>query len=130
MNLKILFLFIFLISCSNPNSCGDLIYKNGVTYIGDNLYTGRCSIFYEDGTLSGIQSYTDGLDHGTWKYYYPNGVLETRGKFKLGKRVGTWKYYHSNKKIKQISFYNKLGEKDGVWKYYNEDGVLIGKIEN
>ena len=125
-----LLLFVFVISCSQPNPCANLEYRNGLTYLDDNLYTGRCSILYEDGSLSGIQSYVDGLDHGKWKYYYTNGVLETKGQFDKGTRVGKWKYYHPNKNIKQISYYNKLGEQVGIWKYYDEKGNLTEQRKN
>ena len=125
-----LLLLVFVISCSQPNTCPELEYKNGLTYLNDRLYTGRCSILYDNGNLSGVQSYVDGLDHGKWKYYYQDGTLETKGKFDKGKRIGKWKYYHPNKKIKQISNYNRLGEKEGIWKYYDEKGTLIEDREN
>ena len=122
--------YIYLITLSffscttpTPKKCPDIVYKNNLTLLNDEVYSGRCAVYQND-TLSSIQQYVNGRDHGKWKFFFSSGDIETLGKFKNGKRVGKWRYYYSNGKKKQISKY-KNGEKSGNWLFYDENGKLV-----
>ena len=129
MKHKIIILLILLSSCSSPDECPALNYNslNNLTTLSDDglPYTGRCTIYDEDGYKKSIQQYLNGVDYGNWIFYYSNGNIETKGKFKNGAKVGKWKYYYESGNIKQISRYSMLGERDGKWIEYDEDGEVI-----
>ena len=128
MKHRIIIIFLLLSSCSTPDNCPELKYNslNKLTTLSDGLsYTGRCTVYDEDGLKKSIQQYLNGVDYGTWIFYHSNGKIETRGKFKNGVRVGKWKYYYESGKIKQISSYSKLGERKGKWIEYDEDGKIV-----
>ncbi len=128
MKRRILILILLLISCSTPDECPEINYNslNKLTTLSDGLpYTGRCTIYDEDGYKKGIQQYLNGIDYGTWIFYFSNGNIETKGKFNNGKRVGKWKYYYESGNIKQISRYSKNGERIGKWIEYDEEGEIL-----
>jgi len=121
---------IIVLSCSNPDSCPELVFDpaNKVTFNDNNPYTGRCST-YENDKIRSIQQYINGVDYGNWVFYFPNGNIETKGRFnKKGKRVKTWKYFYEDGTIKQVSKYDNEGRRHKVWKKYNEKGDLVEEI--
>jgi len=128
MKQRIIILLLLFSSCSTPDACPEINYNslNKLTTLSDGLpYTGRCSVYDEDGNIKGIQQYLSGVDYGTWIFYHSNGEVETKGKFNNGNRVGKWKYYYESGKIKQISRYSKNGDRVGKWIEYDEDGNVI-----
>ena len=131
MKKYIILLILLLSSCSDPNTCPDVIYNSDdriTTTIDGKLYTGRC-ITYESEIKRSVQQYINGKDYGKWVFYFPNGTVETKGKFnKLGKRTGKWKYYYENGQLKQLSRYSSKGARIGKWKKYSEQGELIEVI--
>ena len=117
---------VFLVfSCSAvEKDCLELSYVNGLTYRGDELFSGQCVTRFPNDSIRSIQNYLNGKDNGEWIFYFENGNIETTGKFVEGKRVGYWNYYYPNGVIKQKSFYN-YGIKDSIWEYYNDKGKLV-----
>ena len=130
MKYRIIILLILLSSCSTPDECPEFNYNslNKLTTLSDDglPFTGRCTVYDEDGHKISVQQYLNGVDYGTWIFYYLNGKVQTKGKFKNGVRVGKWRYYYESGNIKQISRYSKNGERAGKWTLYDEDGEIIG----
>lgn len=127
MKYRILIIFAFLSSCSDPDLCPELNYNslNKITTSNETPYTGRCLLLDEDGNKRSIQQYLNGVDYGKWIFYFQNGNIETKGKFNNGVRVGKWKYYHESGMIKQLSRYNRKGERVGKWIEYDDQGNEI-----
>ena len=119
---------MLLFSCTKNVNCGDITYKNGVSYFKGKEYTGDCVSNYLDNSPKSKQSYINGKDHGFWTFYYSNGNKRTEAYFDSGKRIGQWKYYASNRKIWKINSYDSLGQPTGKWETYDTlDGKLISK---
>ena len=128
---KTLLLFsTFLISCT-PSACPDNLSfdsLNTVTYVNDELYTGRCAT-YDNGKLRSIQQYLNGKDYGKWKFYFSSGKIETTGRFNSqGKRIGKWRYFYSNGNKKQISSFSNNGEVKGRWVTYDSIGNITSDV--
>lgn len=127
----IIFFLLFSFSCRHtPINCSNIIYKNGVSYLNNEPFSGECFSYYQTGIIRSNQKYKNGLDDGEWNFFHPNAKLETQSFFKNGKRIGDWRYYFYNGNIKQESFYTNTGAKTGVWLIYNEKGDTIKKINH
>lgn len=125
-NFYLIFNFI-IFSCEKRINCNyDLIYKDGLTYLNNDLFTGDCESYYESGIIMNKQTYINGMDNGEWKYYFQNGKLETSAEFTNNKKSGQWRYYYDNGSLRQISYY-KDGLKDSIWTRFNPDSTIIWK---
>ena len=124
----LIFLLLFFIYTSCSVDCKYLNYLGGITYINGIKYSGDCSSYYPDRTLSSKRSYEEGLDNGKWEFFHPNGNLETEGNYNKGVRIGKWTYFFENGSIKQISFY-KNGLKDSIWTKYLLSGDPLWEKE-
>ena len=123
-------ILLVVLGCSEPQPCPSELKFNpegNITMLEDELYTGRCMVFNEDGNKASIQQYLNGVDYGNWIFYFNNGNTKTKGKFKNGKKVGVWKYYYENGNLKLNSKYSESGKKIGVWKVYDSLGSLTGE---
>jgi len=116
-----IFLFFF-ICCSQKTACGKLNYIDGITYLYNKKYSGKCESYFMGGKLRSIQEYKNGIDHNLWEFYYENGNVQTTGKFVMGKRVGNWKYFYENGTIWKINKYDSIGNRVGVWYEFDESG--------
>lgn len=121
---------LIFISCSRNVDCElDLVYKDGLTYFNNKLYSGNCNSFYLNGNKMNQQSYLKGMDNGVWNLYYENGKLETKGSYLNNKKHGEWQYFFNDGiTIKQVSYY-KNGLKDSIWVKYTIDGGTVWKRE-
>ena len=110
MKKKLLLFSTFLISCT-PSACPDNLSfdsLNTVTYVNDELFTGRCAT-YDNGKLRSIQQYLNGKDYGKWKFYFSSGNIQTVGRFNSqGKRIGKWKYFYSNGNKNRSQVFQKM----------------------
>lgn len=128
IKLLFLFIFLFLLSCSDPVFCSSLDYENGLTYNKGKLYTGKCETYFNDFKIRSKQQYSNGKDHGKWIFYFNNGNIQTKGEFNMGSRIGEWNYFFESGKIWKRNFYSENGNKIGNWYTYNESGKIIDSI--
>lgn len=93
----------------------------------NNLQYGKCTDFYEDGTIKGIAEWHKGMLDGDAIFYYKNGKTEAEGKFNKDSKVGLWKFYDEKGIIKTEENYiyrNKKSFKEGTFKYYYPSGKM------
>ncbi len=136
--------------------CGDkkvsLEKHEGLVYIkgSDTPYTGKHSIFYENGHKQMEGNYKDGkLDSAlewyengqkksemSWKAgkldglqlkWHKNGQKEREGNFKDGKADGQGVEWHSNGQ-KESEFLFKNGKEDGLQLKWHENGQKKGEV--
>jgi antitoxin component YwqK of YwqJK toxin-antitoxin module len=119
----IVLILTFLVSSCSTQDCSGLLYKENLTYLNKNLYSGKCKSFYESGKIKSSQEYFNGKDNGKWTFYYENGQIETLGLYANGIREGSWEYFYESGTIKQESYYED-GKAMGTWKKYYENGQM------
>jgi antitoxin component YwqK of YwqJK toxin-antitoxin module len=124
---SLLIFLLFITACKNE-TCKDVVYKNGLSYKNNLLYTGTCVTHHTNGNISSIQSYLNGFDHGKWEFFFPNKIKRTEGEFFKGKKHGKWIYYYENQKVWKENFYT-YGKKTGIWNVYNMDGKLTSTVK-
>ncbi|WP_338376685.1 toxin-antitoxin system YwqK family antitoxin [uncultured Flavobacterium sp.] len=96
-------------------------------YQVNNLQYGKCTDFYDNGTIKTIAEWSKGLLDGDAIFYYENGKIEAEGKFNKNSKVGLWKYYDHNGVIKTeetFTYKNKKSVKEGTFKYYYPSGKV------
>ena len=120
---RILLIFTVFLSCSKTD-CKDLVFKDGITTLKGDLYSGDCSEYYSNGQIKSIQKYLDGKDHGEWVFYYPAEIIRTRGEFNKGVRVGKWEYFYNNGNPWKIHYYDSIGKRTGKWITYSLDKTI------
>lgn len=93
----------------------------------NNLQYGKCSEFYENGTIKTIAEWNKGLLDGDAIFYFEKGNIEAEGKFKKDSKIGLWKYYDENGSLKieeSFIYKNKKSVKEGIFKYYYPSGKI------
>lgn len=54
-------------------------------------FDGKCTRYFEDGTISAIAHYKGGVKDGLWRVWHPNGNIAYELHYNKGERIGTWK---------------------------------------
>jgi len=106
-------------------NCKNIIYKNGLATLDNELYSGSCYVYNSDMIVS-LLSFKKGVPEGVHKGYYPNGSLEYEGYRRKGEISGEFKRYHTNGEI-QAKGKLKKGIYIGKWEFYNIEGEVIEK---
>jgi len=107
----------------------------------DTPYTGKCNMYYDDGSKLSEGYYKNGKEDGMWvswntdghkcsesnhkdgenhgleKHWYNNGVTSTKGQYHKGKRVGIWYAWHTNGNKSHEGEY-KNNQRHGLWTYW------------
>ncbi|MCF8426078.1 MAG: tetratricopeptide repeat protein [Bacteroidia bacterium] len=102
-------------------------FRNGFlresgTYLNGKL-DGTITEYYPDGTVSGVEIYTNDLRNGAGKQYYSNGALNYEYTFTLDKLNGSLKEYFDHGVLKEESNY-KDGKLEGKMLSYYENKKL------
>ncbi len=145
----ILFVILFLVSCSEEREVTQLLNRNGLMFQSnqDKPFTGtftEYSVFgqekkraekdYKNGKLDGLSIlwnrngqkaseayYKEGKQQGRETVWYKNGQKAAEGSYQQGKRNGLWtEWYTNGLKWKEGSY--KIGKKDGLWTEWDESG--------
>ncbi len=114
----------------------------------DGKLNGHRFLFFEDGKVMIMETYTNDKEDGVYLSYFKNGKKEQEGQYVDGKLSGVWHYYYENGQVKEIvtyadghefgpyfSFYPNGNRKatgyyldedteDSVWHQYYETGEL------
>ena len=124
--------------------------KDGMYYMGDQLYTGTYLTYYDNGNLKMESNYVEGQKHGDCKIYFSDGTLNEFRHYRNNEMDGTWITFNNlGVKVAEAAYVNgkkdgkwfiwddegnlkyelcyKDGEKTGTWKSYNEMGVVINE---
>ncbi len=87
---------------------------------------GDCKLYFEDGTLNEVRSYSNNEMTGTWLTFNKLGVKLAEASYSNGKKDGKWFVWGDNGNLKYELCYDN-GEKTGIWKSYDENGVVINE---
>lgn len=89
---------------------------------------GQLKIYYEDGTLKKIGTYSNGIENGLFKEYDEYGDIEYEYNMSNGELSGSFKTYYTNEKISKSGF-NLKGKEHGNIIEYDEYGVKVAEYE-
>jgi antitoxin component YwqK of YwqJK toxin-antitoxin module len=85
---------------------------------------GRCSSYYEDGSLKWKGSYKKGKTFGKWEFWDNGGNKYCEAYFDNDVYNGTYKSWYANGQLKESGQYSK-NLKTGIWTAYDEAGNVI-----
>ena len=89
----------------------------------ENLYTGTSFDYYPDSVVHTAIELKDGQLDGITKIYFDNGQLEEIRSYSMGKMNGKWeKWNRQNVKVGEANYKDHL--KDGKWFIWDDNGVL------
>ena len=121
-NLFLLFVLVFIVSCSQEVAYDSLVIRNGITYEVNSQtpYDGKTVKFFENGQVESKETYIDGKKDGPQESYYKNGQLRTKENFEDGQLEGLREYFfedgqldlifsssHRVDRVLECKFYNK-----------------------
>lgn len=136
----------------------DIQTIDGITYQLDSEtpYTGKYTMYYDNGCKPSEGYYKNGVEHGPWVmwdedgqkicesnhkngmrhgdeiHWYSDNVFSTKGQHLNDKRTGVWCSWHTNGHISSKGEY-KNGERQGLWTYWYSqktfDHVFSSRIE-
>ena len=137
---------------NKENQSQSVIFVNG-EYLQNGLaYTGKYTIYFDngkikeefnikDGKLNGgylknhengtkmdVGSYENNLKFGLWSRYITNGKLIAQASYANDKKDGNW-YVYNEEGNKVFEMIYKDGEKTGIWKQWDENGKLVKSID-
>ncbi|MBL7003535.1 MAG: toxin-antitoxin system YwqK family antitoxin [Gammaproteobacteria bacterium] len=121
----------------------DIQTINGIAYQLDSdiPYTGKLTMYYDDGAKFSESYYKNGKEDGLWvtwdmdghkcsesnnkdgkshgieTHWYNNDVISTKGQHHKDKRIGIWRSWHTNGNISHKGEY-KNDKKHGLWTYW------------
>jgi hypothetical protein len=105
-------------------------YENGsvkmITEIKKGFKDGQTKIWFEDGQLNEIRSYKQNKMHGKWVMYNNHNIKISVARYKNGLKHGKWTIWNDYGNLLYELEYNN-GEKTGTWKNYNEKGELVSE---
>jgi len=106
--------------------CEKLTGPVGGWKMNNQLYTGKCVTYYENGNKESEADFLDGKIHGHMISYYPNGNIEEDSEWINGEAAGvTLNYLESGKLSTKTTSVNSIdGNHSGYIKYYFESGQL------
>lgn len=110
---------------------GKKVYKQGTSL----PFTGKCTSYFEDGSIEREANFVDGKEDGFIIEYYKNklntpktalkdlqpNMMKLRMSYKLGVEDGQWQFWYENGKLAWEMNYVD-GKKHGEQKYYYENG--------
>jgi len=107
-NLILSLLVLSFISCTNENSCEEIMET------------------YEDGTVKLIHKYSDCSQKTNYEriHHFPNGQMSSIGNFKNTFKEVEFKTWYPNGQLSAI-WENKKGKSQGKFVCYREDGTLL-----
>ncbi|PJE28325.1 MORN repeat variant [Pseudooceanicola marinus] len=79
--------------------------------------------YYDDGTLAGEITRSEGKLDGPWRSYYPSGQLREEAFYKAGRIDGVERKFHENGQLAAEVHWTD-GERDGAFRDYDRDGNL------
>ena len=98
-----------------------MYYDNGLKFFEINYVNGKDhgqSISWnEDGQINYKGYSQDGLNHGPSTYWYDNNIICTKGQHYKGKKTGVWCSWHANGHISSKGEY-KNNKRHGLWTYW------------
>ena len=83
-------------------------------------------IYFDDGRINELRSYSKGLMHGKWETYNDKGQKLAEAWYRRDKKDGIWRIWDDNGTLRYEMPYSN-GNKIGTWKIFNEKGVLISE---
>jgi len=89
----------------------------------NNKLIGKNTVYFLDGTISGIYNYVDGKADGEVVRNYVDGTMSEKYTYKDDKFHGEYTSYYPNKSVKIVGKYEK-GKPTGKWIEYYADGVI------
>jgi len=94
----------------------------------DGQFYGENVVYFDNGSVREIQSYTAGLMDGTWTIYNASGVKTAQAGYMNGKKHGSW-FIWNDQGILMFEMYYEDGERSGTWIKYAEDGKVFSSEE-
>ena len=128
--LKLSLILLLIYSCSTnevkePVDCVNMVYKEGMAYFEDQVFSGSCIVYTGDKKMNQLLSFKRGAPSGVHEgYYYPGEELEFRGNRKRGEIHGDYQRYHLNGEL-HMSGKLKKGFRVGLWSIYDNKGKLL-----
>lgn len=143
-----LIIFFLMVSVNILTEAQELVEKEGVYLLNDELFTGKWKthfdngntkleasfkngmkngktlIYFEDGQVNEIRSYKKNEMHGKWTVYNNHNIKISVAHYKNGQKHGKWYIWNDYGNLLYKLNYNN-GEKTGVWKSYNDKGELV-----
>jgi antitoxin component YwqK of YwqJK toxin-antitoxin module len=106
----IIFLFSFLINCSDYFTQEDIFYKEDKLYFKDStLFTGELRSYYPvTDEIQLVEKYKNGKRDGDLIQYYKNGFIKEKISYKNGKKNGYHTSYFTNGNIGCIKGYKNV----------------------
>lgn len=90
----------------------------------DDKIDGKSTVYFPDGAVSEIKTYSKGIPDGSWEQFFTDGKPKLRGFYKAGEKDGSFKNFFPTGSI-MISGHYADGHMDGEWLYYDDKGQVI-----
>lgn len=132
----------------NGSSAGVVVASDGSTRQAPNqAKSGVWNYWYESGTKSAEENYTNGVTSGLWRTWYPSGNKSSEINYTSGNATfwydngkkqsegnmvenrtfnGKWIGWHENG-AKSFEGTYVFGKKDGEWLWFDENGKAVTK---
>jgi antitoxin component YwqK of YwqJK toxin-antitoxin module len=91
---------------------------------GEPLKHGQHRIYYENGAVRSVATYSEGQLIGDFESWYPNGQREVVGSYRDGAQQGNWNWWHPNGMRKATLAYQdgRISSEIMAW---NDTGLRI-----
>jgi antitoxin component YwqK of YwqJK toxin-antitoxin module len=123
------FLIIFCVlfaACSREIIITEEDIKEDLLYVANDIkpFSGTCKILYSDTSmLKELFEFVNGVMDGRCTSYYEDGSIKWEGSYKKGKSFGKWEYWDNNgSKYCEAHFDNDLY--DGPYMSWHANGQL------
>ncbi len=94
-------------------------------YKNDTLH-GERKLFFQNGKVETLETYSKGLFDGAYKVYYEQGALQLEGLYANNIAIGKWTKYYESGQVMEIVAFSKNVE-NGPFEEYYENGKLKAK---
>lgn len=125
MKALILSVGLFLGSLVNSQN---ITFQDGLYYQDGNLYSGKYTLFFDNGAAKQDLNIKDGKLNGEIIAYHENGTKKEVGQYENNLKFGLWSRYSAAGKLTATASY-KNDKKDGQWVVYNENGAKLFQME-
>ena len=119
--MKKIFFLIFLFAFIKGSFSQDIIYKDGLYFKVQNLYSGKYFEYYENGNVKMEMNILNGRLENETILYFENGTKKEIRSYKEGKKNGTWITWNE-KGIKTAEAFYTMDKKDGKWTIWDDNG--------
>ncbi len=128
--LLIIFISIFLFSCTKEVDFDSLVERNGIKYEvnSDEGYTGNSVGFHENGQKAVQCSFIDGELNGNYSEWYENGQLKLNVTYRNGSVVDMKSEFWMNGNKKATAEYAN-GKRNGESLTFKENGTVSKREE-